>query len=538
MILSGGVPDGIMRRSGTVRERTVRERMTREAACPPLPARPSWTWRTLWVRLRRPLRSSLSRRLLVLTILFVMLSEVLIFVPSVANFRKTRLEQNLAAAQIAALALEATPDNMVSPMLRQELLRNAQVFAVALHRDAGRRLVLSEEMPPAIDAHYDLRTAMAPRLILDAFVTLAAARPRVIEVIGYPRFGAGESISVIMDETPLRLAMWRYGIDIFWLSIAISVMTACLVFLSLHIVFVRPMRRITQNMVAFRRNPEDARRVIVPSSREDELGTAERELSLMQEEIRETLNQKARLAALGAAVSKISHDLRNILANAQLISDRLGAVDDPTVQHLAPRLFASIDRAIALCANTLRFGRADEKPPHRVRFPLALLVDEVGLVAGLPEDGRIRWLNEVPGDMLIDADPEHMFRILLNMGRNAVQALIDGRRGMGEIRIAATEVEGHVHVVMSDTGPGLPEKARAHLFEAFAGSARAGGTGLGLAIADELARIHGGGIALLATGEGGTSFRICIPRGESLTGCADTGLSAAARDAAANGSAS
>jgi len=511
--------------------------MTREAACPPLPARPLWTWRTLWVRLRRPLRSSLSRRLLVLTILFVMLSEVLIFVPSIANFRKTRLEQNLAAAQIAALALEATPDNMVSPMLRQELLRNAQVFAVALHRDAGRRLVLSEEMPPAIDAHYDLRTAMAPRLILDAFVTLAAARPRVIEVIGYPRFGAGESISVIMDETPLRLAMWRYGIDIFWLSIAISVMTACLVFLSLHIVFVRPMRRITQNMVAFRRNPEDARRVIAPSAREDDLGTAERELSLMQEEIRETLNQKARLAALGAAVSRSPRSAQHSRqCPAYFRPSRRGGRSDGPASRAAS--LASIDARHRTLRQYARFGRADEKPPHRVRFPLALLVDEVGLVAGLPEDGRIRWLNEVPGDMLIDADPEHMFRILLNMGRNAVQALIDGRGGMGEIRIAATEVEGHVHVVMSDTGPGLPEKARAHLFEAFAGSARAGGTGLGLAIADELARIHGGGIALLATGEGGTSFRICIPRGESLTGCADAGLSAAARDAAADGPAS
>ena len=526
-----------MRRSGTVKERTVRERMTREAARLPLPAIPSWAWRTLWARFRRPLRSSLSRRLLVLTIVFVMLSEVLIFVPSIANFRKTRLEQNLAAAQIAALALEATPDNMVSPALRQELLRNAQVFAVALHRDASRRLILSEEMPPAIDARYDLRTAMAPGLVLDAFVTLAAARPRTIEVVGYPRFGAGESIAIVMDETPLRLAMWRYGIDIFWLSFAISVMTACLVFLSLHVVFVRPMRRITRSMIAFRRNPEDARRVISPSPREDELGIAERELNRMQEEIRGTLNQKARLAALGAAVSTINHDLRNILANTQLISDRLGAVNDPTVQHLAPRLFTSIDRAIALCTNTLRFGRAEEEPPHRVHFPLAPLVDEVGRVAGLPEDGRIRWLNGVRDDMLVDADPEHMFRILLNLGRNAVQAIIDGRGGRGEIRIAASEKGGHVHIVMSDTGPGLPEKARAHLFEAFSGSARAGGTGLGLAIADELARMHGGRIRLLVTGEDGTSFLICIPQEENPADCEEDGLAAPAptRDITADG---
>lgn len=479
---------------------------------------------SLRARLGLPLRRSLSRRLLVLTVLFVMLSEVLIFVPSIANFRKTWLEQNLGAAQIAALALEATPNNMVSPSLQQELLENAQVYAVSLHRNDAHKLILSENMPPEVDAAYDLRGAMAPMLIVDAFRTLAAGDGRVIQVRGYPRFGAGDFIEIVIDETPLRHAMINYGINIFWLSIVISIVTASLVFLVLHVVLVRPMRRLTENMVAFRRNPQDARRVIAPSAREDEIGVAERELGAMQREIRAMLSQRSHLAALGAAVSKINHDLRNILANAQLISDRIGAVDDPTVRHLAPRLFASIDRAIELCTRTLRFGNADEEPPRRTRFPLTPLVDEVGEVAGLTD--TIRWLNEVADDFAIEADRDHLFRILLNLGRNSVQAIIDGRGGEGEVRVAAHHAGDHIHIDVIDTGPGLPEKARVHLFEAFSGSTRPGGTGLGLAIAEELTRGHGGHIELLASGETGTHFRVCIPAQDTVSDCRQAEASA------------
>jgi signal transduction histidine kinase len=67
-----------------------------------------------------------------------------------------------------------------------------------------------------------------------------------------------------------------------------------------------------------------------------------------------------------------------------------------------------------------------------------------------------------------------------------------------------------VTIDVRDNGPGLPEKARAHLFQAFQGSARQGGTGLGLAVAHELVAAHGGSIRLMET-ERGTQFRIEIP---------------------------
>lgn len=469
-----------------------------------------------------PFRGSLSRRLLLLTILFVMLAEVLIFVPSVANFRLAWLEQRIAAAQIASLALEARPENMVTPALREELLENAQVYSVALIREDARRLALSDDMPPMVDAEFDLRDAMAMRLIMDAFETLFAREGRIVRVTGEPGFGAGESIEIVFDETRLRKAMLRYAKNIFLLSLVISVITASLVYVVLHFVVVRPMSRLTDNLIAFRENPEDARRVIAPSARDDEIGLAERELAGMQSQIRATLNQKARLASLGVAVSKISHDLRNILASAQLISDRLGAVNDPTVQHLAPRLFASIDRAIALCAKSLKFGVADEPMPERHPVALRPLAGEVVEAVSREDDG-IGWIVDIAPDLHVDADPDQLFRLLLNLARNAVQALTEGEgapAGAREVRLAARREGGHVHIDMSDNGPGLPKKALDHLFEPFSGGARSDGTGLGLAIAAELARSHGGHIELVSTGVAGTVFRICIPdRGSDLLDC-------------------
>lgn len=461
--------------------------------------------------LRRPLRGSLSSRLLVLIVSFVMLAEVLIFVPSVANFRLNWLEQRIAAAQIASLALEAPPDNTVSPALREELLENAQVYAVALNRADARRLVLSDDMPPMVDASFDLRDTMSMRPIMDAFDTILAGDGRIVLVTDEPPFGAGESIEIVFDETPLRHAMIRYGKNVFLLSFVISIITAGLVYVALHFLLVRPMRRLKANMIAFRENPEDARRVMEPSAREDEIGVAEHELSLMQRQIRSTLSQKARLAALGAAVSKINHDLRNILAGAQLLSDRIGAIDDPTVQHLAPRLFSSIDRAIDLCTQSLKFGGASEPTPAREMIALRPLVEEAMDMA-FPATDLFRRINDVPEGLLIDADADQLFRVLLNLARNAAQALVEKTgEGAGFLHISAQRLGGHVHIDISDNGPGLPPKAREHLFEPFSGGTRTDSTGLGLAISAEIVQTHGGHIELLSTGAEGTRFRICIP---------------------------
>ena len=449
---------------------------------------------------------SLSSRLLVATVVFVMLSEVLIYLPSVARFRVTWFEGRLEAAYLATRALLAAPDEMVSVELEAELLRHVGAVAVVLKRAGQHALMLSADMPAEAAASYDLSDVTAVELIHDGLAALPDRGPRYIRVIGRPPQDSNAVIEVVLNERPLGVALRDFSWRILLLSLVISLVTAGLVFLTLHWLMVRPMRRLTAGMVAFRADPEDASRLLQPSGRRDEFGVAERELADMQSELRAALTQKTHLAALGLAISKINHDLRNMLATALLVSDRLAGSNDPAVQQVAPRLVDSIDRAIALCEQTLRYGRADEPSPQRTRFFLQPLVDDVGTAVGLPADGPVVWSNLVPPGLEIRADRDQLFRVLLNLARNAAQAI----RARGEIRVEAVRQDDRVLIEVSDTGPGLSAAAQTYLFEPFRG-ARAGGTGLGLAIARELMRAHGGDIQLARTGPLGTTFRLDLP---------------------------
>lgn len=449
----------------------------------------------------------LSLRLLILTIGFVMLAEVLIFVPSVAQFRVTWLESKLEKAQLASLALEATSDNMISPTLEAELLANAMVKAVVLKRAETRSLMLSDNMPTELDAVFDLRGATVVELISDALATLVRTDNRTINVVGQATLEAGQYIEIILAEAPLRADMAAYGLNIFLLSLVISLITASLLFLVLNAMIVRPMGRIAQNIDDFRGNPEDADRIIPDSSRKDEIGTVEHGLHDMQEQVRGALKQKTRLANLGAAVAKISHDLRNILASAQLVSDRLAGSADPQVRRMTPTLMRAIDRAVTLCDQTLRYGRAEEPHPRPIEFELTPIVDEIAMSLGLSSNGELSLANEVPPGFMIFADPDNLFRAIQNLARNAVEAT----SGSGEVRISARQENGEIVIDVADTGPGLPPRALENLFQPFTGSARSGGTGLGLVNVREIVEAHGGRVQLVRSDEHGTLFRVCLP---------------------------
>ncbi|MEL6298440.1 MAG: HAMP domain-containing sensor histidine kinase [Pseudomonadota bacterium] len=484
----------------------------------------------------------LPSKLLVLTLLFVMLAEVLIFVPSIASFRVNWLQDRLTSARIAAFAAEAAEGGQVPERLRAELTATAQVSAIAIKTDNIRRLILPADRPLAVDASFDLmpmdqsgwQDLAVTRLaqIRDAMYVFFAPKGRMIRAYGVPPTATSSPamVEIILAEQALYDAMLRQALNILVLSIIISLFAAALVYISLNRVLVRPMTRIADNMVRFGAAPEDPERVIPQSGRRDEIGVAERELAHMQGQLRQALQQKNRLAQLGLAVSKINHDMRNMLASAQLISDRLGSVQDPTVQRFAPKLIASLDRAINFCNDTLRFGRAQEADPRRDVMALAPLLDDVADSLDLPRDG-IEWQTDVPDGLQVDADRDHLHRVLNNLCRNAVDvldALVDDTAADPRahvVRVSARRDDLTTVIRVADSGPGVPDRARAHLFQAFKGSVRAGGTGLGLAIAAELIRAHGGTLALaeaatsgpLADGDPGTRpatgavFEIRIP---------------------------
>jgi signal transduction histidine kinase len=462
-----------------------------------------------------PLRG-LSGKVLAMTIVFVMLGEILIFLPSIANFRIQWLKGRIAQAEIAALAAEAAPDRILSSDLRTEILKGAGVLVVSLTRGEMRQLMLRSDTDHMIDASYDLREVRWLPAVIDAFAVMIRTDERVIGVIDLPPNMSGDVIEVALYEAPLRQAMIGYGINILILSVILSMIVAGLVFAALNIVLVRPIKRLTRNMVTFAQNPEDRSRVITPSGRKDEIGLAEHELHDMQSELSSMLQQKSRLAALGLAASKVSHDLRNMLSSAHMISDRLSMAEDPTVKRFAPKLIVSLDRAISFLTETLKFGRAQEPPPVREKLPLKELADEVIEAAVLQATSRVVLFNHVPPDALVDADREQLSRVLTNLLRNAIQAIEGADDGTGEaqdghVTISAWREGSVLTIEVRDDGPGIPERVRPKLFEAFQSAAKPGGVGLGLAISAELIRSHGGEISLAGTGPGGTVFHVVVP---------------------------
>ena len=454
--------------------------------------------------------NTLSGRFLVLTILFVMLAEIFIFVPSIARFREDYMMARLERAQIASLALLA--NDMIDAELEAELLENAGVFNVVLLRDEVRQLMLASPMPQPIAKTFDMRDPSAGSLIVDALARLADPEPEVVRVIGNPTRDAGQLIEITMPTEDLRAAMIDYGLRILALSAVISIVTATLLFFAVKRLLVTPIEGVVAAMKSYAAAPEDARRIIEPKATVKELREAEMALKSLQTDLTSVLRQRERLAALGSAVAKVSHDLRNILTSAQLFADRIETSEDPVVARMAPKLMGSISRAVHLCESTLAFGKAEEPPPALNRVMLHSVVQEVVESERLAASDLVTFEDEVPPSLFVRADPEQLFRVLANLVRNARQAIQATGQG-GVISIAAEETDRSWCITVSDTGPGLPPKAQEYLFQPFQGGTRKGGSGLGLAIAAELVRGHGGALMLRETGKDGTRFEIVLPKG-------------------------
>lgn len=457
------------------------------------------------------LAHSLSGRLLLLTILYVLLTEVLILLPTLGRYYTSLLESRIANAEIAILPFTERGGEQLSQNLRQQLLARAGAAAVMLTRPDQRELFLAYEEPSHFDLTVDLRGQDPFVQIGHALDCLFLGGNRILHVVSPTHILHAQTVELITNEAPIRADLSSYAGRLVLVALGISLATGVLVFLSLYAVLVRPMRRLTRAMIRFHENPEDAGRIAGPSDRRDEIGQAQRELASMQRDILGYLHQKARLAALGSAVAKIQHDLRNILSSAQLASDRLARVEDPVVKRLAQRIVTSLDHAVTLATRIMRFGRADEHPPRWERFLLAPLLDEVGeaAIAGEPSESTIVYENCIDPGFEVVADREQLYRIFLNLLRNAGEAVKS--REPGYIGVSALRSDAGFVLHIRDNGAGIPGHVSEKLFQPFAVSTRSDGAGLGLAIARDLARAHGGEVALDSTGESGTCFRVAIP---------------------------
>ncbi|WP_409529867.1 sensor histidine kinase [Shinella sp.] len=455
--------------------------------------------------------SGLSGRLLLVTAIFVLIAEILIFVPSVANMRLMWLRDRLNTAAAASVVIEGLPDQELPRSVQQETLLATGAKAIVLKKADASRMVAAVDMPPTVDAQYDLSDVSTLTAVYDAFDTLLFGGNRVIRVYG-PVGETTTRIELLLDDGALRRAMLRYARNVFFLSLFISLVTAAPIFFALNRLLIRPVRGMTANIREFAADPSNPARVLRPSGGRDEIAVAGIHLAAMQQTLQRTLKEQKNLADLGLAVSKINHDMRNILSSAQLMSDRLSDVDDPVVKRVAPKLLRSIDRAVGYTNEVMSYGRMREPEPRRRFVSLRPLVQEVSEVLALDARGDIDFVVEVESALQVDADGEQLFRVIHNLCRNAVEALsqeISADRRT--VIVTGLRTGSVVSIAIEDNGPGMPQKARENLFTAFRGSVRSGGTGLGLAIARELVLAHGGTIALVEKVTPGTLFRIELP---------------------------
>ncbi len=466
---------------------------------------------------------SLYGQLLILSLVFVIIVEAVLLVSSLAQDQERWLLDRVHQAELVSQAVDTAHESSVSTRVSSQLLKSANVEFLAIWSNGVRAtrlwggVVVPDKVIDLDAMHknffHDLAYLWAP------WKTMMSPPSKLLHIQAQPKVRAGDLIEIVVKAAPLRTYLKSSVISSLRVSLSISLAAGLLVFASLSAFIVHPIRQLTRAIVRFKSNPEAPVETPELSGRHDEIAQIAQELASMQEEVRGALRSRARLAALGQAVSKINHDLRNMLTSAQMASDRLSAVasHDPSAAKALPRLERALDRALSLASNVLTYGKSDEHAPHiqivRLKDLAEAAAEDAGLGVTAKATEPVRFTLRAPKSFSFEADPEQMHRLLVNLMRNARQAieLQPNRKAVGRVTLTAIKTSEDVILIVADNGPGIPEKIREKLFQPFTSSATPGGSGLGLAIAKELGEIHGGDVRLVQTGSTGPSFEVRLP---------------------------
>ncbi len=450
--------------------------------------------------------SRLSGKLLILTILFVLLAEAVIFFPSASSFRKDWLQERATSAGHIALALNAAPETYDRKMLANTFMEDTDISVVTTESMGRSQLVLGTPPDTTDFEIIDLRKNQSG-IQLGATLAAFGDKEGYFRVLAPPPPGDFETLEYLVPKASLQKAMEGYCHNILGLSILIAFMTGILLYSVLRFLIVKPLQCLSDDVSEFQDDPAAPLKTKRTHHRKDEIGDLSRSFTEMQEGVQASLEQRKRLADLGLAVSKINHDLRNVLTSAQLVSDRLAMDKDERVAKMGERLVRAVDRGVRIATGVLDYSAENENDLNLESFSLSKIAEEA---AGdtLTAFQNVSFKNNIDPKLTAKADADHTYRIFQNLIRNAAQALKDQDGAV--VTAEARNGGSKIYATLSDNGPGLPEKVRETIFTPFTSGGGRGRTGLGLTISKELAEAQGGNISLVSSDAQGTSFELTL----------------------------
>ncbi len=203
----------------------------------------------------------------------------------------------------------------------------------------------------------------------------------------------------------------------------------------------------------------------------------------------------------------MAHEVRNPLAAVKGFLE-LTLAHRTEVPEFAGVALRELDRAISLLEDYSLFSRAPRIAPAQMVSVDGLLAETVLVARGLAASGppvTISYLGSDP-DLNILADPPRLKQVLLNLCRNAVEAMPEG----GVLTLRGRRGSGEVIIEVADTGVGIPLSEVGRLFEPFY-TTKSNGTGLGLAVCRRVVEAHGGRITFESAPGRGSVFRLHLP---------------------------
>ena len=308
------------------------------------------------------------------------------------------------------------------------------------------------------------------------------------------------------NEHTLRLRTIGFGVIAVVLGLLVTVWV---------VITLRPLRRLR----------DGARRIAAGdyASRISERGPSEvkelaREFNSMGRAVEERereLVRSERLAAVGKIAGMITHEVRNPLSsiglNTELLEEDLPE-DASEARDLCRAIHREVDRLTAITEEYLAFGRLPK--PRLSREPVNTMVS--ALAAFVREDlavKKVTLMTELAsGDPIAHVDAGQIRQCLINLVRNAADAVVAKGEGRVTLRTRVVRHGKWIEIDVEDTGTGIAADVLPKLFDPFF-STKEGGNGLGLALTQQIIRDHGGDLRVDSAVGRGTTFTVSVPTG-------------------------